>query len=236
MAASNWSISTGGLSLGSLDKGVTSGIAPPPGGGSFVYGFNSLSVVDGAAALFANQVNFAPMAKGGSARAVIQRGISGGPTNFSPFVFVAGQGPAITDYGYLLGLQDDDPHRIVLRKGVIGQGLPAGLVNPLVNGILSRSTATFAPGTWLHLRLDSVVNLNGDVVLNVYRSDFTLPGVTLAAPDWQPIPGMPQFIDDTLHVNTGTAPYTSGRAGFGFSVKDVTRRGYFSHLEIERQL
>ena len=31
-------------------------------------------------------------------------------------------------------------------------------------------------------------------------------------------------------------PLTSGRGGFGFSVKDVTRRAYFDHLELFRQV
>lgn len=37
-------------------------------------------------------------------------------------------------------------------------------------------------------------------------------------------------------INSGSQPLTSGRGGFGFSVKDVTRRAYFDHLELFRQV
>jgi hypothetical protein len=47
---------------------------------------------------------------------------------------------------------------------------------------------------------------------------------------------MEQFIDDHLGINSGTQPLTSGRAGFGFAVKDVTRRAYVDHIELHRQL
>ncbi|MCG8418793.1 MAG: DNA adenine methylase, partial [Proteobacteria bacterium] len=45
-----------------------------------------------AVALFANQPDFAPMAKGGSIRGCIQRGPGGGPTGFAPFFFLCSQG------------------------------------------------------------------------------------------------------------------------------------------------
>jgi len=43
-------------------------------------------------------------------------------------------------------------------------------------------------------------------------------------------------IDDQLGINSGSQPLTSGRGGFGMSVKDVTRRAYFDHLELFRQV
>jgi hypothetical protein len=46
---------------------------------------------------------------------------------------------------------------------------------------------------------------------------------------------MDQFIDDALAVNSGSQPFTSGRAGFCFFAKDVTRRGVFDAVEIYRQ-
>mgnify|MGYP001365243169 CR=1 FL=1 len=39
-----------------------------------------------------------------------------------------------------------------------------------------------------------------------------------------------------LGINSGSQPLTSGRAGFGFSAADVTRRGFVDHLELYRQL
>jgi hypothetical protein len=46
---------------------------------------------------------------------------------------------------------------------------------------------------------------------------------------------MAPFIDDRLAINTGSAPLTSGRAGFAMAVKDTTRRGFFDALEVYEQ-
>src|SRR5262245_24286489 len=116
MASTDWTFLNDGLDTASVDRGVTAGIPRPPGRGTFLFGFNSLGVAKGAVALFANQASFAPMTRGGSLRGCLQRGPGGGPTGFSPFLFLCGQGTSVNDQAYLLGLSDDDPHRIVLRK------------------------------------------------------------------------------------------------------------------------
>jgi len=77
MAEADWTYLNDGLDIATVDRGVTAGIARPPGGGSFLYAFNSLAAVNGAVALFANLASFAPMAKGGSIRGVLQRGPGG---------------------------------------------------------------------------------------------------------------------------------------------------------------
>ncbi len=231
MAETDWSYLNGGLDIATVDRGVTAGIATPPGGGSFLFAFNSLAAAQGAVALFANQANFAPMAKGGSIRGVLQRGPGGGATGFSPFLFLCCRGNSVNDTAYLLGLSDDDPHRIVLRKGAVATGLPSA-DGP---GVLLKSSASFAQATWLHLRLDVIVNTNGDVVLKVFQNDLATHPIG-SAPDWQPVAGMVEFIDDQLAINSGTQPLTSGRGGFGFAVKDVTRRAYFDQIEMYRQV
>jgi hypothetical protein len=137
----------------------------------------------------------------------------------------------VRDSGYLLGLSDEDPHRIVLKKGPLALGVGEA-DGP---GVLLRSGESFAQGSWLHLRLDAIVNDNGDVVLQAFRNDLTQHPLG-TSPDWREIPGMPRFVDDQLAVNTGSQPYTSGRGGFGFVVRDVTRRAYFDHLELARQV
>jgi len=137
----------------------------------------------------------------------------------------------VGDSAYLLGLSDDDPHRIAVRKGAVTVGLPSA-DGP---GVLLKSSASFAQATWLHLRLDVIVNTNGDVILKVFQSDLTLHPLG-APPNWQPVPGMVEFIDDHLGINSGSQPLTSGRCGFGFCVKDVTRRAFFDHIELFRQV
>lgn len=230
MAQSDWTEMTDGLDVNTVDRGVTAGIARPNGGGSFLFGFNSLAVATGAAAYFANQVNFAPMAKGASIRAAIQRGPGGGATGFSPFLFVGAQGPSVNDSAYKLGLSNDDPHRVVLRKGSIASG--AGAVSSSA-GLLAQSTSTHLQSTWLHLRLDMVVNDTGDVILQAFENDLNTNPVT--APVWVALDGITEFIDDSLGINSGSAPFTSGRGGFGFAVSDVTRRGFFDQIELLRQ-
>lgn len=231
MAETDWTYLNNGLDLAAVDRGVTAGIPTPPGGGNFLFGFNSLAAVQGAVGLFANLASFAPMAKGGSIRGCLQRGAGGGSTGFSPFLFLCCQGNSVNDSAYMLGLSDDDPHRVVLRKGAIAVGLPDA-DGP---GVLLKSAASFAQATWVHLRLDVIVNTNGDVVLKVLANDLAAHPLG-TAPDWQPVAGMVQFIDDQLGINSGSQPLTSGRGGFGMSVKDVTRRAYFDHLELFRQV
>lgn len=234
MAEADWTVCSSSISTASLDRGVTQGIARPNGGGSFVYGFNSLAVVAGATALFANQTNFAPTPanKGGSVRGAVKRGLSGGQVGFSPFLFIGLQGPDISDQGYLLGLSDAEPHAIVMRKGPLNVGVPDAPIG--TNGVLGKSSETFDPDTWLHLRIDMIVNLTGDVILKAFRSDLVANPV--GNPIWLPVPGLADFVDDTLGINSGSAPFTSGRFGFGMQVSDAVRRSFFDQIEVSRQI
>jgi hypothetical protein len=242
MALADWTDLNDSLGSSVVAKGVTAGIARPNGGGNFVYGFNSQQVTAGAVGLHNNQVNFAPMASGGSVRGAVKRGVSGGNTGFSPFLYIGLQGQSVNDGAYMLGLSDSDPHRIVLKKGTLTSGLQDEAPNAPTNGILLRSDTSFQNDTWLHLRLDMTVQGSGDVLLQVYQNDLTAN--TVASPVWTTPTGMegPQsptivgFVDDALSVNTGSAPYTSGRAGFGMQSADVTRRSYMDHIEIARQV
>lgn len=231
MAQTDWSYLNNGLDIAAVDRGVTAGITPPPGGGDFVFAFNSLVAAQGAVGLFCNLPNFAPLAKGGSISGAIQRGPGGGSTGFSPFLFLCGQGLSVNDHAYLLGLSDEDPHRVVLRKGMLSSGIPASSGT----GVLRASTVSFLQGAWLNLRLDVIVNENGDVVIKAFHNDLEVNPLN-DPPDWQPIPGMADFIDDHLAINSGSQPLTSGRAGFGVAVKDVTRRAFFDHITLARQL
>lgn len=234
MAQDDWTISADSLGTGAIDRGVTAGIAPPNGGGSFIYGMNSLVTTPGGVLLQTAQADFVPCAKGAQITGCVQRGAGGGATGFAPFLAVGGQGVNLADTAYMIGLSDEDPHRIKLVKGVMASGIPAAAVSsPPTDGVLAASANTFTVGTWLHLRLDMIVNGNGDVVLNCYQNDLTVNPCN--APVWNAIPGIAQFIDDALGINSGSAPYTSGYAGFGGISSNMTRRMFFDQITIARQ-
>jgi len=241
MASTDWTLLEESLGMPQVDRGVTAGIVRPNGGGDFVYGFNSLELADGAVGLHASQQGFAPMASGGSIRGAIQRGRSGGPQNFAPFLFLGLQGQSVNDAAYLLGLGDDDPHHIVLKKGALTSGLPDLEPAPDSNSVLMRSTNAFAPATWLHLRLDAIVQGSGDVLLQVYQNNLVAHSVT--SPVWEVVPGMEGpfapgfygFVDDALGINTGSQPLVGGRAGYGFYTTDTQRRGFFDQIQVGRQ-
>ena len=235
MAETDWTFLTDELNQATLDRGITTGVAPPNGGDNFIFAFNSLDTSQGAAGLFTNQAGFAPTPalKGGSIRGAVQRGVSAGDINHAPFLFIECQGTSVNDLGYILGLTDEEPHRIALVKGALVAGVPAGAPDPANNTILGRSTATFTKGTYLHLRLDCIVNSNGDVLLQAFQNDLVANSV--AAPVWVAIPGLANFVDDQLGINSGSQPFTSGRMGFGFFTKDVSRRGFFDHVEASAQ-
>jgi|WetSurMetagenome_2_1015567.scaffolds.fasta_scaffold49301_4 hypothetical protein len=234
MASTDWTYLTDGLPIASVDRGVTAGgpTVPNGSGNLYTFGFNSIVAASGAVGLYCNLANFAPLASGGSIRGCVQRAAGGGPTNFSPFLFLCLQGNSVNDHGYLLGLSDDAPHKIVLKKGTLASGIPSA--SSTESGILAKSSGTFEVGVWHHLRLDAIVNTNGDVVLRCYQNDLNAHTVT--APTWSAIEGISAVIDDQLGVNSGSQPYTSGYAGFGFECSDVTRRSYFDYLELQRQI
>lgn len=232
MAESEWSYFANGLDAATVARGVTYGITRPNGGGNFCFAFNSKAATPGAVGLYTNLVNFSPMAKGGIVRGAIKRLPSGGVTGFAPLFIIGAQGSDVNDNAYLLGLQDDDPSHIVLRKGKIIEGIPAGIEG--MGGILRRSTDAVASDTWVHLRLDMIVEGTGDVILKCFKNDLGANPVT--APVWEAITGMADFIDDALGIATGSPPYTSGRVGWGFRSAAVTRRAAVDHLEVFRQL
>lgn len=237
MASSDWTPLVNALTSGSVARGVTAGIAGPAGGGSFVYSMNSLVAGVGVVGLYASpqapNVNFNPMLLGGEVSGALQRGVGGGTTGVAAFLFAALQGNDVADSGYILGLADGDPSHVELRKGSIALGLPDENVGG-ANAVLRRSTATFAPGVWVHLRLEVVANDNGDVVVNCYANDLSVNDVD--APVWAAIPGMAQFIDDATGVNSGSLPYVGGRTGFAARFTDSVRRAYFDHLTVAKQV
>lgn len=228
-----------GDAAGDVSRGVTAGQTPPNGGGSFVFGFNSKVTGSKVVGLHPGGVtNFAPLrddtntATGGSVRAAIKRGLSVSPTGFSCGLFINLVAATANDFAYVLGLSDNDPHAIVLAK----VSLVAGL-DPTSTSILRTSSATFLPDVWHHLRLDSIVNPNGDTVLRCFSNDLNTNPVS--APVWTQITGMDDFIDDALGIatqDTGSpTPLAGGFGGFYFQSTNTNLRAFVDHFELHRQ-
>lgn len=233
MAESNFGIF--GAAAGSIARGVTAGFTPPNGGGNFVFGFNSKVAGDEAVGLFYNATGFAPLrddelnATGGSVRGALQRGRSVASVGFSTGLFICLQATTENDKAYILGLSDDDPSAIVLAKVAPSSGLDGEATTTL-----RTSSATYTWETWLHLRLDAIVNPNGDVVLKCYQSD--LENYPVTSPNWEAIPGMTDFIDDALGINSGSAPMAGGYGGWFFQSTISGARSFIDQFEMYRQM
>lgn len=246
MGATDWIELEGSLAKATaIDRGNSTTVLDPDGNPT-TYGFSSRSLVEGSAGLYcvntmvmSGNNYFNPLRKfnddptGGRIQGLIQRGASGGVTGFAPMFYIMLTGTSVSDTGYLLGLSDSNPHYIVLRKGRLDEGIPDSPVG--TDGVLARGTVAHAPETWHQLRLDAVLNENGDVTLICRQSDIPTQG--MEDPLWRHVPGIGEsFIDDALGVQSGSAPYTSGRIGFGFQCSDVARRAFFTRLTLYRQL
>lgn len=226
MAEADWTVATDSLDANSVRRGSTMGVAPPNGGG-FVYAFNSAASVVGASSLFHNGANFAPYLEGASIRGAFQKGAGGGATGSTPLIILNQEGPSVNDSAYMLCFADNDPAKLQLVKGAPVNG-PAGVV-------LRESDDTFDIGDWLHLRLDAVLNANGDVALTIFKNDLVANPIG-GAFVWTAVAGMTVFIDDALGINSGSLPLAGGRAGFGMWCNEVTRRAYHANIELSRQI
>lgn len=244
MGQADWHELGGALAAGDLRRGVVFGsgsFTPPNGGGSFVFGYNTLSQTPGAHGMYVNLTGFIPTGDGlpppsggGIVRGAVKRVASPGAVGMSPALFFCAQGspPTVNDSAYLLGLSDADPYEIVLAKAPIVSGLVEAEENVT---ILRRSSAQYNLGDdlWHHLELEVIVEPNGDVLLKVQASNLALHPVT--APSFAPIPGMDDFIDDNLYVATGSAPLWGGYCGFAFAAAgSPSRRGAFDALQAYR--
>jgi hypothetical protein len=230
MAQPDFTALTGELGTGDVLRGVTEGVTPPNGGGVFVFGWHSQTTTSGVVGNFVNLTDFAPMAEGGRLRVAMLRAGGGGTDNYTAMAFIGLQGANVTDQGYILGLtEDEEPAHLVVRKGALSGGLP--VADP---GVIMTSTGTFAKDVWLHLLFDMIVQPSGDVRLKVQANDLASDPVT--APVFAAVAGMPDFIDDALGVNSGSAPFTSGRGGFAFRTFDINRRAYVDHFQLARQV
>lgn len=237
MAEADWTAYTAatnqGLDDADVSKGVSNGFTPPNGGGSFIHAFHALTTAVGVAGYYYTALAaFDPIAtgKGGSISGAMRRYAAG--TGYAPFLgFIAGTSLQ-NSIAYMLGLSDSDPYQYVLRKGTLVGGL-----DPTAADVLRVSDASFNSNTlWHHLKLDVLVNPQGDVVLNVFANDLNVNPVTTDPAD--AIPSMDPFTDDGNGILTGTLPLTSGfRTFFGMYAANAPGKvAMFDHIVPARQL
>jgi len=242
MSSQDWQELSNSLGSGIVKRGATEAITPPSGGGTHMYGMNSLQAASGVVGLYYNKDNFAPAVKGASVRGVVQRVGGARATGFAPFLFLCLSGADTNDKGYLLGLEDVDPYRIVLTKG----DLLTGIQETADQTYLRRSDDQYRiqDGAVHQLRLDAVLQPNGDVVLKVMENDISTNDVD--NPVWTPVDGMSLFVDDVLGLNgyqamglTGSdaEPYSGGYMGFATTFyNQVAVATAFDYLQFRRQV
>ena len=231
MASANFTTLDDSLDQASLVRGVTSGVGRPNGGGSFCLGFKSLDTAVGAAGLFCNSAGCAPYAQGAQVSAALEKLVCGGATGWSAFLFACLGGTSVTNTAYMLGISDGAPAHIVLRKGALSDGLIDA--TPGISGVLARSSIAIPLGQWVHLRLDVIANLNGDVLLQAFMNDLTAH--TVASPTWTAIPGIANMVDDVTQIVSGSAPLVGGRSGFAVQKSDVNRVAAVDYVHLEAQ-
>jgi hypothetical protein len=208
-------------------------ITPPNGGGLNTLAFNAIVANPGAVVWRVNLASFIPTAAGGVISAAMRRFTGGsGGNGWSCFIWLCGQGTAIGDDAYMLGLTEGNPGRIVLRKGPLSDGVPDApppvVQGTLTQGVLTRSSDTVALGDWVHLRLSAKRNANGEVPIRVRRNNLAVNAVT--APVWEAVPGMADFIDDQASIATGTPSLLNGYTGIGLRMNAAYQRVAFDAI------
>lgn len=248
MGQLDWADLDGSLSIATLKRGVTAEINGPNGSNGFVYGYNSLDgTVTGAHGKYVDLTGFTPTGSdlavpdgGGSVRAAMKRVSSTNNTGMTPFIFFCAQGgsPNVNDSAYMLGLLDADPYRIVLAKGPMVGGIVES-DDESETKILAIGSEQFAmgDGLWHQLRMDPIVQPNGDVLIKVYQSDLNTR--VLENPEWVNVPGFNAdgYIDGVLEINSGSAPLWGGYVGYGFAINQaLNRRGAFDGIQAYRSV
>lgn len=241
MAEADWTLLGGGgsaLGTGAVARGATNGLTRPYGGGNFCHGFKALGTDTGFAGSYVNLANFVPIAgtkKGGSIRAAMKKYSSG--TTYAPMIGLIAGTSVDSANGYLLGLSEGSSYNITLKKGFCATGLSLSDTGILRSSTLAYTAVGDAATTWLHLRLDVLVNPHGEVVLKVYQNDISDPADSVATPSWTAVTGMDTYIDDSIGILSGTTPVLDGfYAIFGHYTSNATgSTSLFDHIEVYRQ-
>jgi hypothetical protein len=242
MSSQDWLDMNNNLELGTVARGASIGFTAPSGGEPSVYAMHCLDgTAIGAVALHCNISNYSPLLSGGRVEMCIKRRAGASNTGFSPFIYIGCVGDDVNDFAYVLGLEDADPYRIVLRKGSLTAGIPAASEGQYFRR--SSSQYQISQDLWHHIRLDMIVQPTGDVSLACYENDLSVNNCT--SPIWQEINGMPVFVDDVAGINSSEAmnladgqeiPLSGGYVGFGCNFQEqVSTRALFDHFHTRRQ-
>lgn len=236
MAEADFAALTNALDTDTVKRSVSAAFTRPNGGGSMVYGFRSLLATTGVSGLYVDLTNFNPITgtkKGGQITGCLKRYTSG--SGYFPFIglFVD---KVYTASGYFIGLSDASSYKICLKKGS-----PTSL-GESESTVIRKSTAGYTASgdsadAWFHLKLDVLVNPHGEVVLSVKRNDLGSNLVT--APSWAAIPGMDDFIDDSLGaLMDDTGPHLQNFfAVYGhYTTNAQGSLSLFDHIVAQRQL
>ena len=232
MSELNWQVLPGSSGEGGAPfyTGTSAVFTPPPGGGDRTYTWRAADAnVNGVHALYADVANYNPIPGnfGGSIRGALYRADGSSATDHSVFLFFQQQADNATATGYMVGLSPETSSHLVLVKGPLSAGIPTSAVK--TDGVIARSTSTFAQGAWVHVRLDVVVNPNGDVVLNTWTNNLDVNDVL--TPVWTAVPEMSGIIDDAIGWNTGTPGLNvGGRLGFGYHATASGTAGAVDHI------
>lgn len=156
--------------------------------------------------------NFQPFTgsrKAGSLSWPMKRFSSG--IKFAPFFALLNDTDLSVAQGYMVALTQEASYKIGLFKGSPLSGFSSS-----ASHCLAKSSAAFddvgdVAAAWKHLKLDVLVNPHGEAVLNVWENDLASNDVD--SPSWAAIPGLSQFIDDSLGHFSGGVPVLDGFYG-----------------------
>lgn len=249
MSQSDWSVMAGsadGVTFGgtTILRNTTNGITGPAGDlATSVFAFNSIESVDAAVGVYTSLSGFSPLTSGVQLTGCIQRGISGSQQGWSNFFFLCSTGSNVADRAYMFGIEDSTPGRLVLAKGPINVGLTT---DSSAVEIIRTSKATYNWGTWIHLKIEAIVQPSGDVVFKMYTNDLDANDlsnpsawnwVALEFEDkWSDVYSAGEFIDDVTGVNTGSTTLTSGYVGYAYKCTNTpAARGYFDYISLASQ-
>ncbi len=173
MALANFALVANGLPVTSVDSGVIHLEDAADGGGNFVFAFNTiLASAPGVQAYRSAVTGYAPLTNGGTVRAALKRGLTAISAGFDHFIFIGLATDDVGDFAYCLGLEEAQPARILLRRGLLSEGVLS------FGRMTSSLTETFALVDGQTLLVD--VDGSGDQTVTFNTADFVDIGNALA--------------------------------------------------------